>query len=131
MKPDYYGWHPAGRCENFYGRWPAWLALAFKYLYRAGRKPGAGYIDDLRKAVQCIAFEVDELRADPCLSYAELRRPAWDINTVAEGFDAARERAIRLMYSAVWGGELVDSVGYLAAAAAVLNEYIHKQERTT
>lgn len=36
---------------------------AMKYLWRAGRKVGADELTDLRKAAECIAFEIRQLEA--------------------------------------------------------------------
>jgi hypothetical protein len=39
-------------------------AMALKYVYRAGRKPGVAKVDDLRKAVANIEYEITRLEKD-------------------------------------------------------------------
>lgn len=38
---------------------------ALKYLWRAGRKYGTDELTDLRKAVECLTFEIKRLEAKP------------------------------------------------------------------
>lgn len=41
-------------CDTFVSLMPFYLGCAFKYVWRAGRKPGESLIRDLGKAAECI-----------------------------------------------------------------------------
>lgn len=41
---------------------PFFRGAAMKYIFRAGRKPGAPEEEDLRKACQCVEFELERIQ---------------------------------------------------------------------
>lgn len=59
--PDYYQ-IPAGARDigGVFQNRPAWIFQAAKYLYRAGRKPGAPAVKDLLKAQECVRRAISQ-----------------------------------------------------------------------
>lgn len=56
--PDHYTWHPTGiECVEVIEEFPANIAMGMRYLWRAEHK--GKKIQDLRKAIQCIEFEIE------------------------------------------------------------------------
>jgi len=57
VAPKHYGpifkQHTIG-CDFFVGMLPFWLGMAFKYIWRAGRKEGASMRLDINKASECM-----------------------------------------------------------------------------
>lgn len=54
--PDHYTWLPGVECIAVVAHFPFNLGAAIKYIWRAGRKGDA--LEDLRKARQCLDFEI-------------------------------------------------------------------------
>jgi hypothetical protein len=58
--PKYYNNHPKGiECWDVVEDFPFNLANAIKYIWRAGLKPGAGYKDDLEKAIHYLQRQLN------------------------------------------------------------------------
>lgn len=59
--PSHYTSHPSGvECKDIIGHYPFFIGSAIKYLWRAGLKTD-NPIEDLRKAIKCIEFEIERL----------------------------------------------------------------------
>ena len=59
--PRHYTSHPSGvECKDIIGHYPFFIGSAIKYLWRAGLKTD-NPIEDLRKAIKCIEFEIERL----------------------------------------------------------------------
>ena len=59
--PKHYTSHPSGvECKTIIMHYPCFHGAAMKYLWRTGLK-GDDAIKDLRKAIQCIEFEIERL----------------------------------------------------------------------
>lgn len=57
--PRHYTAHPAGiECIDVIEHWPHNIGAAVKYLWRAGLKPGADAVTDLRKSLWYIQREI-------------------------------------------------------------------------
>jgi len=60
--PSHYTSHPSGvECKDIIGHYPTFIGNAIKYLWRAGLKDGNPPIQDLRKAIKNIEFEIERL----------------------------------------------------------------------
>jgi hypothetical protein len=62
--PSWYTSHPSGiECKDIvvHHNWAIGSAIA--YLWRAGLKGIAPEVDDLRKAIECIGFEIDRIES--------------------------------------------------------------------
>lgn len=59
--PDHYKWIPGVECKQVTDHLNFNLGSAFKYIYRNGRKPTETSIEDLRKAIKFIEFEIERL----------------------------------------------------------------------
>ena len=63
--PAHYNSHPSGvECIDIIEHWSYNIGVAMKYLWRAGLKPGADHVEDLRKAIRCIEREINRLDPD-------------------------------------------------------------------
>jgi len=60
-RPDYYGWHPYADSVAVMGEFNFFMGNAIKYIWRAGRKDPEATVDDIRKAMQNLKFEIDRL----------------------------------------------------------------------
>lgn len=59
--PSHYTSHPSGvECKDIIGHYPFFVGSAMKYLWRAGLK-AEDPIEDLRKAIKNIEFEIERL----------------------------------------------------------------------
>lgn len=59
-RPKHYNTHPSGVECITVAKWHSFaVGSAFKYLWRAGKKGAA--LQDLRKAAQCLAFEIERV----------------------------------------------------------------------
>lgn len=62
--PQHYQKHPSGvECIAIIQHFPFNIGTAVKHLWRAGLKPGAATVEDLRKSIQYIEFEIKRLEA--------------------------------------------------------------------
>ena len=62
--PSHYTWHPSGlQPKDFVGEFPYNIGTAMAYEWRAGRKEGVDVLDDLRKAIRHLEFEVERIEA--------------------------------------------------------------------
>lgn len=62
VNPAHYKSHPSGvECIHITRWFPTCIGTAIKYLWRAGLKPGADHIEDLRKSIRYIEFEIERL----------------------------------------------------------------------
>jgi len=60
--PNHYNNHPSGvECKEIIGEFNFNIGAAIKHLWRCGLKPGSKAIDDLRKAIKYIEFEIERL----------------------------------------------------------------------
>lgn len=58
--PTHYTSHPSGvECKDIIAYFPFFVGAAIKYLWRAGLKGDA--VEDYRKAIKCIEFEIEKL----------------------------------------------------------------------
>ena len=64
--PRHYGSHPSGvECIQVVQHMTFNVGTAVKHLWRIGLKPGSAEIEDLRKARQYLAFEIERLGGTP------------------------------------------------------------------
>lgn len=64
--PPHYNQHPSGvECITIIQHYGYNIGAAIKHLWRAGLKPGAATIEDLRKARQYIDYEIARLEKTP------------------------------------------------------------------
>ena len=62
VHPRHYNTHPTGiECIEIIQHYPANIAFAMKYCWRAGQKDGESLIKDYRKAIEYLQFEIDRL----------------------------------------------------------------------
>lgn len=60
--PSHYTWHPSGiQPKDFVGEFTYNVGTAMVYEWRAGRKEGVDAIDDLRKAITHLRFEIERI----------------------------------------------------------------------
>lgn len=64
INPDHYKWIPGVECKQVTDHLNFNLGSAFKYIYRNGRKPTESSVEDLRKAIKFIEFEIERLEND-------------------------------------------------------------------
>lgn len=63
--PSHYNQHPAGvECIDVVEAFPFNTGNAIKYLWRAGLKPGADTVTDLRKAAWYVSREIERLERE-------------------------------------------------------------------
>lgn len=67
-QPDHYRWHPITEkhgleCHHIAEEFSYNIGNAMAYMWRAGRKKNAAAVEDLRKAIQHLEFEVARLHA--------------------------------------------------------------------
>lgn len=69
IDPNYYKWHPKVECKEVISEFPFNLASVIKYIWRVA-SPDArkydsveGQVEDLRKAIQYLEFEIDRIQA--------------------------------------------------------------------
>ena len=63
--PDHYNAHPSGvECITVVEHFNFCIGSAFKYLWRAGLKPGADTVTDLRKAAWYIEREIARIEQE-------------------------------------------------------------------
>ena len=60
--PSHYQNVPGIECKDVIGWFPGHVACAIKYLWRCGYKTGADPIEDLRKSIKFIEFEIERLQ---------------------------------------------------------------------
>lgn len=65
VNPDHYQWHPAGEARKLAEPFPYHIGTAVAYLYRHGRKANTPAVQDLRKAIRHIEFEIQRLETMP------------------------------------------------------------------
>lgn len=64
--PPHYNRHPSGvECITIIQHFPYNIGAAMKYLWRAGLKPNAAHVEDLRKAIRYIEYEIQRLEQQP------------------------------------------------------------------
>lgn len=60
--PAHYNSHPSGvECIDIIEHWPYNIGAAMKYLWRAGLKPGADHVEDLRKCIWYVEREIKRI----------------------------------------------------------------------
>jgi hypothetical protein len=59
--PNHYTWMPDVECKDVTNHLNFNLGCAFKYIYRNGRKEGETSIEDLKKAIMYLNFEIERL----------------------------------------------------------------------
>lgn len=64
--PDHYRWHPVTKrfgieCKHITAHFPHHLGAAIKYIWRAGRKGDGNGVEDLRKAIEFLKCQIEEL----------------------------------------------------------------------
>lgn len=65
QKPDHYTSHPSGvECIEITKHMNFCLGNAFKYIWRAGQKLGNPEIQDLKKAIKYLEFEIERLEKE-------------------------------------------------------------------
>ena len=57
--PKHYNHVPGIECKDVIGWFPGHIACAIKYLWRCGHKIGTSDIEDLKKAIKFIEFEIE------------------------------------------------------------------------
>lgn len=57
--PAHYNQVPGIECKDVIGWFPGHIAAAMKYLWRCGHKPTVTDIEDLRKAIKFLEFEIE------------------------------------------------------------------------
>lgn len=66
VHPDHYNAHPSGvECIDIVKHHNFCIGSAIKYLWRQGLKDGNPAVQDLKKAVEYIQFEIDRLEGFP------------------------------------------------------------------
>jgi hypothetical protein len=61
QRPNHYTWHPSGvECKTIVSAFSYNLGTAIAYIWRAERKNG---VEDLRKAIRHLEFELERLEA--------------------------------------------------------------------
>ena len=58
-KPNHYTWHPVAECREIVQEFDYNLGVAMAYIWRAGRKDGNSYVQDISKAIEHLSFEID------------------------------------------------------------------------
>ena len=118
--PEYYKAHPRGiECIEVSSQLSFDLGNAIKYLWRAGQKPGEGYVRDLKKAEWYIRFAMinavphQEQPVGKALigwvisKWRANSAPKFDVATIVSGFqgDVAEAMRIVLVYDMqpAWG----------------------------
>ncbi|AXK86561.1 Protein of unknwon function [Nocardia farcinica] len=62
VNPGHYQSHPSGiEPKDFLGHFPFFVGSAIKYLWRNGQKDGNPAVQDLRKAIRFIEFEIEKI----------------------------------------------------------------------
>lgn len=61
--PSHYQGVPGVECKDVIGWFPTHIGCAMKYLWRCGSKAGVDPIEDLRKAIKFIEFEIERLES--------------------------------------------------------------------
>lgn len=62
-KVQHYQNVPGIECKDVIGWFPGFVACAIKYLWRCGYKPDTDPIQDLRKAIEFIEYEIERLES--------------------------------------------------------------------
>lgn len=59
--PSHYNWIPNIECKDVAQHFNFNLGMAIKYIWRSGKKPDTNTIEDLRKAIACIEYEIERI----------------------------------------------------------------------
>ena len=62
--PDHYNWLPGVECIKVTQHFSFNLGNAIKYIWRAGRKPDNTVLQDLRKAVKYLEYEIKKIESE-------------------------------------------------------------------
>ena len=60
IHPDYYRWIPNIECIDVAKHFDYCLGASIKYIWRAGRKNSDTKIEDLRKAIMYLNYEIEK-----------------------------------------------------------------------
>jgi hypothetical protein len=62
--PDHYNWLPGVECISIAQHFNYNLGCAIKYIWRAGRKPDNTVIQDLKKAIRYLQYEIEKIESE-------------------------------------------------------------------
>lgn len=127
--PKHYNRHPRGiECIEIVQHCEFGPGNAFKYLWRAGEKPGVAAVDDLRKAAWYIKHEMErlvndkELIREVVLGHKKRRHPDHVMGEVTEVF----RPNIRVAMNYLWLYQFFGITNFLPDALKAIEEEIER-----